>query len=260
MAWSRSRPMLEHHGCVSRVRWTLAQRGLRRPLPDDLSTGAGLCPLDGIARGCGRRRRRGLCDRLAPATRHPARCRAGLADRRNPPRPGQHASQRPPRRRAARAAGPPAQGGRARSGRPHRRRRPARRAAGALTAGPRSGRADRVVRPVQRRRRPCARHHPGSVPDALGTSAPTAARRPHPHCKQGATSMGNHCDRGPPAGGPAGRRTRRGGRVRRRAAGAGPDVSPSSGAAPTRAVSRSRGNRRRDDRRGRGTDVRGRPR
>ena len=157
--------------------WTLAPRGLRRALPRDLSPRARLRALDGVARGRRRRGRRDLRDRLAPPARHPAQRRAGLADRRHAPRPGQRAAQPPARRRAARAARPPAARARSRSRRPHRGRRAARRAAGALAAGPRGHRADGLVRPLQRRRRAGARHHARGVPHAGGASAPPAARR-----------------------------------------------------------------------------------
>ena len=124
------------------------------------------------------------------------------------------------------------------------RRRAARRAAGALTAGSRGGRADGLVRPLQRRRRPRARHHPGGVPDALGASTPPAARRPHPRCEQGATSMGNPVIEDRLRASPARGRDRRRGRVRRRSAGAGP--APARRAAPPqrRGGSRSRWRRR----------------
>ena len=149
----------------SAIVWTLARRGLRRALPRDLSPRARLRALDGVARGRRRRGRRDVRDRLAPAARHPAQRRAGLADRRHAPRPGQRAAQPPARRCAARAARPPAAHARARSRRARRGRRAARRAARALAAGPRGHRADGLVRPV---RAPTPRRRSASRPRRSG--------------------------------------------------------------------------------------------
>ena len=108
--------------------------------------------------------------------------RAGLADRRHAPRPGQRAARPPARRRAACTARPPAPGAGPRSRGPDRGRRVARRADDALTARPRGHRPDGLVRPLERRRRPGARHHAGGVPHAGGASSPPApCRTPTDH-------------------------------------------------------------------------------